>query len=119
MTRSIADMASPVTYIGSHILSSFLTPDIVVKVVAPVNWRARYDERRGKSSSADAFKNHELPPAGVRMTRGTTAAAPVIKPFIAKDLKGMTGSSAGMTRAPAISDTRVRARKGHPSNQAL
>ena len=110
---SITDTARPAIYIGSQIFSSFFTPEMVVKVVAPVNWRARYDEMSGKRISADAFRNHRAAAGGCQQDKRDDGRGPGdAAPSPQRNGTGMKGRSAGVTNAPASTLVKAEQEKG-------
>ena len=84
-------------YTGTANLSSFLTPDMLVKTVDPVNCRAIYELANGKNY-------HEKTAAGAAMEiffiPRKVKTSPAIQPLTANDRNGTNGSRSGVTNAP-------------------
>ena len=107
-------------YRGTAIRNSFLTPDMPVNVVEPVNWSAIYELAAGKKRQAAAKRPHACMKYDLRRCPANmTESAPAIQPFIAKDLNGMNGSMTGVINAPLNTATNPMSRKGLPPDHAL
>ena len=88
--------------------------------MAPVNCKARYDDKITVSNAADVFRYAEsFPKIGEKKISGIAAIKPVIIPFIANDLNGINGKSAGVKKAPVKMLIKTIRRNGHPTFHAL
>jgi hypothetical protein len=98
------------------IFNSFLTPDIPVNVVAPVNWSAIYELAKGKNRYVKMRRIvFKCPSIAINFVDNKTASIPVIQPLTAKDLKGMKWEQ-NRNRAPV---TRISGRAGETVNHPL
>ena len=103
----------------TEIRISFRTPERLVRVLAPVNCCAARPAAAGKNAYDAATSQGSILPARPAPCRSAAVtAAPASQPLKVNARPGMSGSSSGVSTAPASTAPAPRASSGQPPAHA-